>query len=99
MGMATANARLNVCVSKALEDRGEAEPAEAGYSPSELMRIVWNGAAEGARAIRRTVDVAGPADNAAGLDASTRKIALVETGQRLYDEGLPRLGLRHYLYG
>lgn len=94
MGIATANAQLNVRMSKALKDKGEAELAKSGYSPSEFIRIVWNGAAKGARVIQQIVDVVDPVDNAANLDASTRKIALLETGQGLYDEGLSRLGLR-----
>ena len=93
MGITAASAQLNVRMSKELKDKGEVELAEAGYSPSEFIRIVWNGVAKGARVIQQIVDVAEPSDNAASLDATTRRIALLETGQRLYDEGLSRLGL------
>lgn len=93
----SATAQLNARMSRELKSSGDKALAEAGISPTKLVRLVWEKVASGSDGLHKLLEVLQDNDNhtqgLAQIDECTNASARVPRGEQLYAEGIARLGL------
>ena len=92
-----ATAQLNVRMSQQLKSSGDRALANAGISPTKLVRLVWEKAASGNEGLRQLLDVlqnndAHERELARANECSSMEVRSAR-GENLFAEGMTRLGL------
>lgn len=92
-----ATAQLNARMSKELKSSGDKILAEAGISPTKLVRLVWGKVASGREGLNQLLEVlqAGGAHPQERTQTSEHASARAQAirGEQLFAEGVARLGL------
>lgn len=90
-------AQINVRLDRGLKAAGDATLAEAGITPTELIRELWNKIARGTADVMQVREVllgkASSEDNAQESVTVTGKTEALIYGRALFDEGLKELGI------
>ena len=85
--------QMNTRIDEATKERGDAVFAEIGYSPSQVVRIVWQFAADNARdpvAVRRRLEsMTSEGTRAKRLE---QKMQAISRSESLYGEMLAEFG-------
>lgn len=92
-----ATAQLNARMSQELKSSGDKVLAEAGISPTKLVRLVWEKAASGNDGLRQLLEVLQNNDvhehNLLQDGKHTNAEDRAARGEQLFEEGIARLGL------
>lgn len=87
-------AQINVRIERALKEEGDAALAEAGISPSQVVRDLWGRLAQRGEAISDVMAVLGSGERTSEERAATEaRLAILDRITRRRDELASRLGL------
>lgn len=91
--MAAEMVQMNVRIPRALKVAGDEALASAGFTPSEVVRAVWEKAARRGKDLAEVIGALRGKDEKEPVTVDTKAIEPVLSAQRAITEGMKELGV------
>ena len=86
--------QMNVRMQGRVKEAGDAVLAEAGTTPTQIVRALWEKISRGAADLQQVEEVLGMSAPIPSQDETARKLDAMRRGRELFAEGLATLNVR-----